>query len=165
MFFLIFWVVGLLLAAIHIALKRPKLNRRQAIETFLLYQFAFGFGITGLFAFAGHALNPVRTAEGIGWTPHPQFQLELAAFELGFALAAFLCLFIRNKYYWLGVAIAPSVFFVVAAVQHVYEAAAKGNLAPYNVVTAAPDILIPATILALLALYFRATKFDPLPHL
>lgn len=66
-----------------------------------------------------------------------------------------LCVFIRNRYYWWGVAIAPSVFLVLAAVQHIYEAAAKGNLAPYNVVIAAPDVLIPATILLLLALYPR----------
>jgi len=158
MFFLIFWVVGLVLAAIHVALRRGKFNRRQVIETFLLYQFVFGFGLLGVFGFMGHALNPVRTAEGIGWTPHPQFQFELAAFEIGLTLAAVLCVFIRNKHYWLGVAIAPSVFLVLAAVQHIYEAAAKGNLAPYNVVIAAPDVLIPATILILLALYPRASR-------
>ena len=158
MLFLMLWVAGLLLAAIHVALRRATLRPWQVIETFLLYQFALGLGITGLLGFMGHGLNPVATAQGIGWPPNPQFQFELAAFELGYALAAFLCLFVRNEHFWLGVAIAPSVFLVLAVVQHIYEVAAKGNLAPYNVVTAAPDVLIPATILLLIALYFRVSR-------
>lgn len=158
MFFLILWIVGLVLAAIHVTLRRRKFSRRQVIETFLLYQFVFGFALLGVFGFMGHALNPERTAHGIGWTPHPQFQFELAAFEIGLALAAVLCVFIRDKYYWWGVAIAPSVFLVLAAAQHIYEAAAKGNLAPYNVVIAAPDVLIPATILILLVVYPREAR-------
>ena len=158
MIFLILWFVGLVLAAIHVALRRSTFRRQQVVETFLLYQFAFAFGAVGIFGFMGHALNPVATAEGIGWPPNPQFQFELAAFELGYAIAAFLCLLIRNKYYWLGVAIAPSVFYGLAAVQHIYEAVEKGNLAPYNVVTTLPDILIPLTIMGLLAFYFRVTR-------
>ena len=158
MVFLGVWALGLIAAAIHVALGRARFSRRQVIEVFLLYQIVLGFGLAGVVGFMGHALNPVQTAQGIGWPPAPQFQFELAAFEIGFALAAFLCVFVRNQYYWLGVAIAPSVFFLLAAVQHVYDAAAQGNFAPYNVLIVAPDVLIPASVLLLLAWYFRTSS-------
>lgn len=160
MVFLFTWALGLVVAALHVLIRRSRFDRRQVIETFLVYQFVFGLGLAGLVGFMGHALNPVQTAQGIGWPPAPQFQFELAAFEIGFALAAFLCVFIRNKYYWLGVAIAPAVFFLLAAVQHVCDAAATGNLAPYNVLIVLPDVLIPLTTLVLLAWYFRSTATE-----
>ena len=157
MVFLVFWALGVLLAAIHVFIRRSRFDRRQVIETFLLYQIALGFGLGGLFGFMGHGLDPVQTAQSIGWPPAPEFQFELAAFELGLALAAVLCLFVRNKFYWLGVVIAPSVFFLLAAAQHVYGAIEKGNFAPNNVLIIAPDVLIPLTILLLLVWYFRCT--------
>jgi hypothetical protein len=52
---------------------------------------------------------------------------------------------IRSRFYWLGVALAPSIFLVVAGLNHLREALG-GNLAPYNVLTAAPDLLIPLTL-------------------
>jgi hypothetical protein len=158
MIFLVLWMAAIVLGAIHVILKRSTFDRKQVIQTFLLYQLAFGIGLVGVLGFMGHVFDPDRTAAGIGWTPSPPFQFELGAFEIGFAIAAFLCLVIRNKYYWLGVVIAPCVFYVLAAGQHIWDAAAKGNLAPYNVVTAAPDILIPVTIMLLIYLYFHETR-------
>lgn len=44
MSFLILWVAALVLAVIHVLLRRSKFSRREVIETFLLYQIACGFG-------------------------------------------------------------------------------------------------------------------------
>lgn len=52
---------------------------------------------------------------------------------------------------------APSIFMVLAGVNHVREAW-RGNLAPYNVITAAPDLLIPLTLGWLLFRVFRLTQ-------
>ncbi len=121
MVFLFTWALGLVVAALHVSSGvRDSTGDRSSRPFGVSVCLWFGFGRVGWVH--GHALNPVETARGIGWPPAPQFQFELAAFEIGFALAAFLCVFIRNKYYWLGVAIAPAVFFLLAAVQHVCDA-------------------------------------------
>ena len=73
MVFLGVWALGLIAAAIHVALGRARFSRRQVIEVFLLYQIVLGFGLAGVVGFMGHALNPVQTAHGIGWPPAPQF--------------------------------------------------------------------------------------------
>jgi hypothetical protein len=117
-----------------------------------------GFGVMGLITFAGHVFNPVQTAERIGWSPHPQFQRELGLFELGYALAAFLALVIRNRYYWLGALISPGFFLLTAGLNHVLQSL-QGDLAAYNVWTSLPDILIPLT-----AAYFLMRVFRLEPH-
>ena len=75
------------------------------------------------------------------------------------AIAGLLCLVIRNLYYWFGVALAPSIFLALAGLNHVSEALG-GNLAPYNVVTAAPDILLPVTLAWLFFRLFRLASPD-----
>ena len=157
MVFLVLYLTGLLAAAAHATLRRSRLTSAQRVEMFLLYQFAFSFGLLGLVGFAGHSLNPEPTAALIGWPAHPQFQFELGAAELGWAIASFLCLYLRNKYYWLGVTISPAVMFISAAILHVREATA-GNLAPYNVGVIAPDLLVPLTVVGLLVTHFRQSR-------
>ena len=107
--------------------------------------------------FVGHALRPSETAARIGWPASTNFQFELGGFGLGLAVAALLCLLIRSRFYWLGVAFTPSIFLVVAGLNHLREALG-GNLAPYNVLTAAPDLLIPLT---LGWLFFRLFRLAP----
>ena len=158
MLFLILYVAALLFAAVHTVVRRSRLSRQAAIEIFLLYLFAFSYGLTGLIGFVGHGLMPEVTAPRIGWPAHPQFQFELGSFELGVAIAAFLCLFIRNKYYWLGVAIIPVFPLLMAGGLHIYEVLEKGNFAPDNVSIITPDLLIPLTILGLIWYYFRLSN-------
>ena len=76
---------------------------------------------------------------------------------MGFAVGASLPPWIRNRHYWVGVALGPCIFIALAGINHLRDAAAD-NLAPYNVGTTAPDLLIPATLAWFLYQVFRLTK-------
>jgi hypothetical protein len=163
MIFLALWALALLAAAIHVSVRGLWARPLQRVTVFLLYQLGISWGLLGLVVFVGHALRTAETAAQIGWPASPNFQFELGALELGVAFAAGLCLVIRNRYYWLGVIVAPGVLMVLAGLNHLREAL-QGNLAPYNLGTIAPDLLIPLTAAGLLFRVFRlATTSSEVP--
>src|SRR5262245_14707220 len=153
MVFLVLWLVALIAATIHVTVRREHAPLQRA-TTFFLYQLVLAFGLMGLMGFTGHVLQPAQTAARIGWPPSVEFQRELGFFSLGFSLAAVLGLVFRNRYYWLGAWIAPAVFLVGAGLNHVLESV-RGNMAPYNVWTSLPDLLIPLTVGWFLLRVFR----------
>src|SRR5262249_40516302 len=157
MIFLVLWAIAIALAIIHVG--RAGLWRRplERATIFLLYQMTVSLGLIGLVAFVGHTFRPAQIADRIGWPVHPNFQFELGAACLGFAVGGLLAPWIRNRHYWLGVAFGPCIFIALAGANHIREALA-GNLAPYNIGTAAPDLLIPATLAWLLYRVFRLTS-------
>jgi len=155
--FLALWVLALVGAAVHVGIRRQWSQALQRTRVFLCYQLTIALGLSGILVFVGHALRPSETAARIGWPASTNFQFELGGFGLGLAVAALLCLLIRSRFYWLGVAFTPSIFLVVAGLNHLREALG-GNLAPYNVLTAAPDLLIPLT---LGWLFFRLFRLAP----
>jgi hypothetical protein len=152
--FLALWVLALIGAAIHVSIRRQWSQAVRRTQVFLCYQLTIALGLSGIVVFLGHALRPAETAARIGWPTSPNFQFELGGYGLGVGVAALLCILVRNRYYWLGVALAPSIFLAFAGLNHVREALG-GNLAPYNVVTAAPDFLIPLTLGWLFVQLFR----------
>jgi hypothetical protein len=154
MIFLALWALALLAGAIHVSVRGLWTRSLQRVTVFLLYQLAISWGLLGLVVFVGHVLRPAETAAQIGWPASPNFQFELGALELGVAVAAGLGLVIRNRYYWLGVILAPAVLMVFAGLNHLREAL-QGNLAPYNLGIVAPDLLIPLTAAGLLFRVFR----------
>src|SRR5215469_2102715 len=156
MIFLVLWVIALTLALTHVGIARLWRHPLERATIFVLYQMTVALGLVGFLAFAGHVLRPAEIAAGIGWPTHPNFQFELGAACLGFAVGASLAPWIRNRHYWLGVALGPCIFSALAGINHVRDAIA-GNLAPYNVGTAAPDLLIPATVAWFLYRVFRLT--------
>jgi hypothetical protein len=156
MIFLALWVIALVLALIHVSMARLWRRPLDRATIFLLYQMTVSLGVVGLLAFLGHVLRPTEISARIGWPTHPKFQFELGAACLGFAVGGLLAPWIRNRHYWLGVAVGPCIFIGLAGVNHLRDAIA-GNLAPYNVGTAAPDLLIPATLAWLLYRVFRLT--------
>jgi hypothetical protein len=157
--FLVFWLIAIALGVAHVSVAQLWRNPLDRATIFLLYQMTVAIGLTGLVAFTGHVLRPGEIAARIGWPTHPNFQFELAAACLGFAVASLLAPWIRNRYYWLGVALGPCIFIALAGVNHLRDAI-TGNLAPYNVGTVAPDLLIPATLAWLLYRVFRLPRGD-----
>jgi len=155
--FIVGFMLGLLVAAVHVAVRRSSLDSAQRVGIFLRYQFAVG-ALLGFLAFFGHGFRPGPTAARIGWPAHPQFQFELGSLELGCAIATLLCLFIRNKHFWLGSQIPMAVMMVLAGALHVQEMVSVGNFAPYNSFTAVANFMGAILVMGLLFWYFRLTR-------
>ncbi|MDP2874717.1 MAG: hypothetical protein Q8O00_00950 [Holophaga sp.] len=158
MFFIIPLALGMLIAGLHSFLRRNTLDKAGVLDLFLRYLLVFGWFLSGLVGFMGHAFAPEKVAAGIGWPTHVAFQFELAAFELGIALTALIGLWVRHRLFWLGMALAPSVFFVLAAIQHLRELMIRGNVSSYNVLAVLPDLLLPGLFLALLFWLMRLER-------
>jgi hypothetical protein len=156
MIFLALWVIAIGLAVLHVSFAGLWDRPLERATMFLLYQMTVALGVVGLLAFAGHVFRPAQIAVRIGWPTHPNFQFELGAACLGFAVGGLLAPWIRNRHYWLGVALGPCIFIGLVGINHIRDAI-TGNLEPYNVGTAAPDLLIPATLARLLHRVFRLT--------
>jgi hypothetical protein len=157
MLFLLSWGLGLIFAVIHVLIRKPRILLDK-LRLFILYQMVFAIGISGLVGFLGHCLNFEQTARSIGWAPHRQFQFELGAGELGWAIAGFLSIAIRKPLYWLGVSIAPSVMCLLSAGQHTWEAIALGNYSSNNLWAGAVDLIGPLTLIILFGWYFVLTR-------
>jgi hypothetical protein len=157
MIFLGGWILGLLIALVHVVGRRtPTLAGR--LEVFLLYQMVFCIGVAGLFGSYGHCLNYEMVAKSIGWVPHKQFQFELGASEFGWAIAGLLAVVIRKPLYWLGISIIPSTMYFLAGCQHLWEVVARGNYAANNIWPGVADLIVPLTLVVLFAWYYAAKR-------
>jgi hypothetical protein len=156
MVFLVFYLFGLLTAAVRLLRRPAPRSARRIVDTTLQSQLVVAFGLAGLFSFVGHRFRSDETARSIGWEPGSPFQLEVAYANLGVGLTGVLCAWLRGGF-WLATAIAGSAFYGGAALVHIDELRRTGNKAINNAGAIAPDILIPGTILGLLA----ARRFLP----
>lgn len=152
MFPVIFFAVGLILALIHIASLKKKTNGK-VIELLLVYLMVFNMGIQAIFAATFQALQPLETAEKIGFAPSP-FEFEVAMANLGMGIASLVVIFWRGRYI-LGPVIANTIFIYGAAYGHFVQRA-QGDIAPYNtgIFVWAGDIIIPSIILMLTLFYY-----------
>ncbi|HEU5434261.1 MAG TPA: DUF6790 family protein [Thermomicrobiales bacterium] len=150
MVFFGFYVLGLLTAVVRLLRRPGPPTPRQIVDTTLQSQLVVGFGLAGLFSFSGHRFRSSEAARSIGWEPGSPFQQEVAFANLGVGLAGVLCAWKRGGF-WLATAIAGSAFSLGAALVHIDELRRTGNTAINNTGAIAPDILIPGTILGLLA--------------
>ena len=158
MFYLFIWLTALAAGGLNVWNRRRDLSRADAALVLLFYQILLGYGFYGLFGFVAQSILPEKTASGIGWAASPRFQWELGAFELGWGIAALLCAFIRNRYYWLGVAIPPTIMLPVASAGMIWDQVAKG-VPPLQVLGLnLPDFGVPLTVAVLLWLHFRWSR-------
>ena len=157
MIFLMGWLCGIVVAVLHLLIRKTS-SLEKKLEIFLLYQMIFTIGITGVIGFMGHCIFFERTAQSIGWVPHRQFQFELGASELGWAIAGFLGILIRKPLYWLGISIIPATMYFLAGCQHMWEVVTIGNYAPGNLWTGVADFIVPLTLFVLFIWYFKVTS-------
>lgn len=124
-------------------------------ERLLAYVNLFPLGLMGLWAAIGHIALPAESARAIGWTTSP-FQFEVGVANLGMGMAGVIAAFWRDWGFRAGVAVVATGFLGGAAVGHLVQIAATGNLAAGN---AGPilytDVLTPLALLVLLALTRR----------
>ena len=88
-----------------------------------------------------HTVFAKKTAAGIGWQTNG-FQYEIGFASLGFGLGGILA-GIAVPAAWLPMAVAQSVFLVLAGVNHVREMITKKNFAPGNTILLIYDFGLP----------------------
>ena len=148
-FTLTFFVLGLIAAVIAIARKPGGFTRANIAEELLAYFILFSIGFSFLYNFVFHVFFGELAASFIGWADSP-FQAEVGYASLGFAAVGLLA-FKSNCMVRVAAILGPAMFLWGAAIGHMQNMLATGNMAPGNAgVIFYSDILLPLIGFALL---------------
>jgi hypothetical protein len=157
--FYFFFVVSLIVAAVHIYRDRQPRIGRRIVQVLLLWLLVIDVGVGSVFGFIGHTVFAERAAESIGWPAGNPFQTEVAVANLAIGTLGILCYWIRDNF-WTATVIATSVWLLGDAVGHVQQIVVAHNYSPNNAGAALyNDIVIPLILLALLV-YYRYAPGD-----
>ena len=104
MHYIILAALWIIVSILHIVIAKTPI-----IETLLMYFLVINIGISGLYAFVGHAFSSKKVAEYIGWPSGNPFQFEVAVTNLSFGLLGILCIWFRDGF-WIATAIGYSIF-------------------------------------------------------
>lgn len=104
-------------------------------------------GIMFLVSFVMHTFLARRTAAQIGWQTNG-FQYEIGFVSLGLGVAGIVAANMTQAAWW-PIAIAQSIFLVLAAGNHVLEMRKSRNLSPGNTLILIYDLGLPISYLAL----------------
>jgi hypothetical protein len=150
-----FAVLALLTATIHIALSRRRRGSTPAIvETYLLHALFIYVGLMGVLTAYAHVFRPLQTSASIGWLTSP-YEYEVGMADLTVGVLGVLCLWIRGNF-WLATAIANAVWLWGDAIGHVRQIVINHNHAENNSgAFLVAEFLMPLLILALTAYHRR----------
>ena len=158
MSFLIFIVLALIVAAVHLFRERHHLTRGRIPEILLLWLLVIAVGLGSILAFFGHTVFAASTAEAIGWPTGNPFQTEVGVANLAIGTLGILSYWIRGNF-WIAAVIATSIWLLGAAAIHVREMVGEGNYNPGNAgVVFYMDIIGPLLLIALLIYSRRADR-------
>jgi hypothetical protein len=153
MFQLVFVLLALAGASIHIAFSPGRRTRGAAVETYLLYFFVVYVGLTGLLAAYAHVFRPVETSASIGWQTSP-YEYEVGMADLAVGVLGVLCRWFRGNF-WLATAIANAVWLLGDAIGHIREVVLAKNYAPNNSGIFLVLVIIMPLVILFLTLYHR----------
>src|ERR1700722_20363069 len=154
MFQLVFAVLALVAASIHLGVSSSRRSSKAAIAaTYLLYLLVIYVGLMGLLTAYAHVFRPVETSASIGWSTSP-YEYEVGMADLTVGVLGVLCLKFWADF-WLATAIANAVWLLGDAVGHVRQMTLNNNHASNNSgIFLVTEIIMPLVILAL-TLYHR----------
>jgi Family of unknown function (DUF6790) len=149
-----FLVLGVLAAAVALALKPGGVTPARVAEELLAYFVLFTIGIGYLYNYVMHAFFGEMVARFIGWADSP-FQLEVAYASLGFAAVGFFA-FRNTLSVRFAAILGPTLFLWGAAAGHIYQIVTADNFAPGNAGSVLyTDIFLPVIGFALLWFKWR----------
>ena len=152
--FYFFFVVSLVVAAVHIYRDRQPRTKRRIAELILLWLLVIDVGVGSVFGFLGHTVFANQAAASIGFPAGNPFQTEVAVANLAIGTLGILCYWLRYNF-WTATVIATSVWFLGDAVGHIVQIIVAHNYHPNNAGAALyNDIAIPLILIALL-IYHR----------
>ena len=158
MFQVIFVLLALVAASVHVAFSSRSRNGRAAVaRTYLLYLLFVYVGLMGLLTAYAHVFRPVETSASIGWSTSP-YEYEVAMADLTVGVLGVLCVWFRGDF-WLATAIANAVWLLGDAVGHIRQMLIYGNHAANNAgIFLVAEIITPLLILSLAIYYRRAAS-------
>ncbi|MDA8596920.1 hypothetical protein N9L26_01140 [Candidatus Pacebacteria bacterium] len=130
----------------HIALT----DNTNHARVYLWYLTVVVIGFAGIWSFIGHFFMSDYVARQIGWATGSPFQIELAFYTLGSAVAALLAVWLRGHIIT-ALVVSKAIFWYGAAYVHLQDAILHSNYSPLNIGTPLiNDILFPTVLLTLL---------------
>jgi hypothetical protein len=155
----LFAALTIVLILLSLFRHRKNLSAEKIVDILLFYLLLIHVGLSGLFAFFGHAFRADQVAASIGWAAGSPFQFEVAMANLAFGILGILCVFFKGGFR-LATGIGYAVFLFGAAFVHIRETITTGNDAVNNAgpVLYIGDIAIPLLILILLWVKWRSKK-------
>jgi hypothetical protein len=160
MFQMIFLVLALIAASIHLALSPQSRSSKAAIaKTYLLHLLFIYVGLMGLLTAYAHVFRPIETSASIGWSTSP-YEYEVGMADLTVGLLGVLCAWFRGNF-WLATAIANAVWLLGDAIGHIQQITLNNNHAANNSgIFLIVEIIAPTLILFLVMYNHNATRRD-----
>jgi uncharacterized membrane protein len=163
MFQVVFVVLSLVAASIHLAVSPHNRSSKAAIaRTYLLYLLFIYVGLMGLLTAYAHVFRPIETSASIGWSTSP-YEYEVGMADLTVGVLGVLCLWFRGNF-WLATAIANAIWLLGDAVGHIRQMTINNNHSANNAgIFLVAEIVTPIAIL-FLAFYNRSAtpKEEPI---
>lgn len=132
MIYVLYVLVALIGAGVHIW-RHPD-GRRPAtvVETFLLWWIVVTIGVAGIVGGLFHLFDGPSVAREIGFTRGDGgFQTEVGFGDLALGVAAVLCIWIRDRY-WLAILVVAAISLWGDAYGHIHQAVVNNNHDPDN---------------------------------
>jgi hypothetical protein len=159
--FYVFFVISLIVAAVHVLRDQQPRTSQRIAEIFLLWLLVIDIGVGGIFGFIGHTVFADRAAASIGWPAGNPFQAEVAVANLAIGVLGILCYWFRSEF-WTATVIATAVWLLGDAGGHVQQIIVADNWSPNNAGAALyNDIAVPLILIALLVIARRRQAITP----
>ncbi|HEY3354343.1 MAG TPA: DUF6790 family protein [Polyangia bacterium] len=147
LFILIALVV--VVSVLHVIVSRQPRTLPAVLGVVLQYYLLLLVGVSGVFAFTGHAFKADDVARRIGWPTGNPFQAEVAAANLAIGVLGIASVWFKDGFR-LAAALAYSVFMIGAGLVHLQQQS-LGNHAELNSggMILVTDLVMPVVLLAL----------------
>jgi hypothetical protein len=130
--FVLYAVVALAGAAIHLLRHPEDRGPLRIVETVLLWWLVVAIGLAGAVGGLFHIFDGPEIAREIGYSRGDGgFQTEVGFGDLALGVAAILCVWFRNRF-WLAVIVVATISLWGDAYGHVYQAIEYDNHDPDN---------------------------------
>lgn len=156
MIYVLYAVVALAGAGIHLWRHPAERGGEQAVEVVLLWWIVVTIGVAGIVGGLFHLFDGPAIAKEIGFTRGDGgFQTEVGFGDLALGVAAVLCVWFRDRY-WLAIVVVAAISLWGDAYGHVHQEVVNGNHDPDNTGPVLyADILFPLVAIVLYAVRER----------
>lgn len=154
---IVYTILPVLLALLHIRLSSTANNPRRQAEIFLIYLFGIGVGANGIGNAFGHLFLSDLVANTIGWQAGSPFQLEVGFANLGIGILGIIAMGRRDGFREATV-ISMATFAFGATLVHLLDIVQTGNLAEGNTWQNVSNLLRPTLAIGFLIWSRRLEK-------